>query len=222
MLWGQLPRLGNSARTSLAIAPLLPVIVASLYFTRDLYWSPGYPVRIPWDQIPEIPPVSSQEAASLRADMALAAPILEGEVADDAAMNSAVDAGSAVSSEMATDDGNRTGMETNGNNARSALPGVLPLSFDLIANPDAGGMIQVRKSVSFNQQSLGMLSVRIDEGSRVFVSRVDMGRLFPESQRPPRSWQDEYVLLSQVRTAGIDLRYDPTADQFVLRDDTPN
>lgn len=83
-------------------------------------------------------------------------------------------------------------------------------------------ILEVRKPVSLGEQSLGTLTVRIDDASRVYVSVLDMARQFPEALRPPRSWHNEYVLLSQVRVAGIDLRYNPTADQFILQESPAN
>lgn len=218
MRWGQLRRLKGWAKAGLAISPLLPAILGSLYFSRDLHWSAGYPVRIPWDQIPVILPDPRPGATWPGQSLTLALPILVEEEAIDASLESEADANLAASAGSAVN----ASKDANGLQARSALPGIMPLSFDLVANPEADGILEVRKPVSFSQQSLGTLTVRIDDASRIYVSRVDMARQFPESLRPPRSWEDEYVLLSQVRAAGIDLRYDPTADQFVLRDDTAN
>lgn len=217
---GLMPRLRGAARTGLAIAPLVPVVLASLYFSGQLPWSPGYPVRIAWDEIPVIVADAPQGSGLASGNMGLTLPMLAEEAAQEASLALGEETDPATEADLAGPAGERDGQVVFGTPAGRAVPGVMPLSFSLAANPDAGGILQVRKAVSFNQQSLGNLSVRIDEAARVYVSVPEMGRMFPESLRPPRSWQDEFVLLSRVREAGIDLRYDPTADRFILRDDT--
>lgn len=214
MEWGKFQRLEPSAKTCLAIVPLLPVLVASLYFSGSLRWSPEYPVRMSWDEIPVIRPDSSRAAGLSGDQLARALPDLIGEDAQGDTLAADANANLVAGEDPAATGGDGDAAQ---DQARNALPGIIQLSFNLAANPAADGMLQVRKSVAYNQQALGVLSVRIDDASRVFVSRVDMVRMFPEALQPPQSWQDEYVQLSQVRAAGIDLRYDPTADQFILR-----
>ena len=222
MSWGQLRRLKGWARAGLAISPLLPVILASLYFSRDLYWSPGYPVRIPWDQIPVIQPDLRRENTWPGHNQSLAMPILLEQEAIDASLESEANANLAVKAGSAVNAGGVSTADANGLQTPGALPGIMPLSFNLVGNPQAGGILEVRKPVSLGEQSLGTLTVRIDDASRVYVSILDMARQFPEALRPPRSWHSEYVLLSQVRAAGIDLRYNPTADQFILQESPAN
>jgi hypothetical protein len=94
--------------------------------------------------------------------------------------------------------------------------GYMPLSFDLGGSAEASDSLQVNKPVEFEQRVLGNVAVRIDVGSRIYVSRADLGRILPDGMSAPAS-ADNYVLLTRLRQSGLDLRYDPIRDRFVLR-----
>lgn len=100
--------------------------------------------------------------------------------------------------------------------AAASRLGYMPLTFDLGGSAEASDSLQVNKPVEFEQRVLGNVAVRIDVGSRIYVSRADLGRILPEGMAAPAS-ADNYVLLSRLRQSGLDLRYDPVRDRFVLR-----
>lgn len=94
--------------------------------------------------------------------------------------------------------------------------GFIPSTFDLGGSAEASDSLQVNKPVEFEQRVLGEVAVRIDVGSRIYVSRADLDRILPDGMTAPAS-ADSYVLLSRLRQGGLDLRYDPIRDRFVLR-----
>ena len=96
--------------------------------------------------------------------------------------------------------------------------GILAVDFDLGGGPSGPGAIQVEKAVRFAGQNLGRIGIRIDASSSIYVSKADVMRVLPETHRPDRALEGEYVPLSLLRTAGVNLRYDPSNDVMVLNE----
>lgn len=95
---------------------------------------------------------------------------------------------------------------------------VLPLDFSLSAGPDQASALEVAKRLRLDDRELGILSVRIDEASRIFVSRTELARLLPGEAALPTGTAGDYILLRDLRRSGFDLRYDPVRDELVLRE----
>jgi hypothetical protein len=216
-------RLKTFVMAGLAILPIIAVFAASLYvpvYGKFFAGVSDYPVRVPLSELPPIWPRPAGDVSARILLNQLDAPVGEPALAQPlpaptgllvgiqaAAVSPAAtgDAPSPLTSPSSRDPGNL------------AAGGIMPVNFDIAGPADFDATLQVEKTVTFNDRPLGQLTVRIDEGARVYVSTAEMSEMFPEGLRPPGSWQ-EFVSLRQVRDAGIDLRYDPMADLLVLRD----
>lgn len=211
----------------LAISPIVAVFTASLYLpVSSKFFASGqdYPVRVRLIQLPDIwlrPPGDTSATLLLhQGDVTIddVASALPGTNPAEEVIGTPTELIPQGSASLA-----RPGLASlaAANTSSPAAGGIMPINFDIAGPADADATFQVSKTVIFNERSLGQLTVRIDEGARVYVSTAEMAGLFPEGLRPPQSWQ-EFVPLRQVRDAGIDLRYDPTADRMVLRDPLSN
>lgn len=100
--------------------------------------------------------------------------------------------------------------------SRPAL--TLPVDFDLAGGPDADNTLQLQMQVQHANRSLGRVEIRIDNTSAIFVSRREIGRIIPVRTRAFDALEGEFVLLTRLRDAGVDLRYDPVSDRLVLAD----
>lgn len=212
------------AMAGLAISPIIVVFAASLYLpvaSKFLARESDYPVRVRLIELPAIWPRAPGDPSAQILLNQQEAPVADLALAQPLPISSDLVAGMPTTV-IAQDPNPETRAQSM--NAATASPpasGIMAVNFDIAGPRDMEATLQVSKTVIFNDRPLGQLTVRIEEGARVYVSTAEMSGLFPEGLRPPRSWQ-EFVPLRQVREAGIDLRYDPTADRLVLRDSGSN
>lgn len=209
-------------------APLIPLVLlvlaagfAALYGTalklsraaRDY----GYVVDLDLREVEEI---TRQREASRRAPEASPAPVPDEEQDLPDAADMAADAAATGEPDAATPPGQPAAGTPAASRSASgepvSRPGFIPSTFDLGGSAEASDSLQVNKPVEFEQRVLGEVAVRIDVGSRIYVSRADLDRILPDGMTAPAS-ADSYVLLSRLRQGGLDLRYDPIRDRFVLR-----
>jgi len=107
----------------------------------------------------------------------------------------------------------------------SALMGI---DFDL-AKPDAvssaptlqpGSLVAVEKSVFANGSELGSLTVQIDPAAKPYLNRAELKELLDRAgvstARLDARGSAELLSFTNVREAGIDLRYDPVNDNIKL------
>ncbi|MES2698823.1 MAG: hypothetical protein V4647_04355 [Pseudomonadota bacterium] len=216
--------LKSFAWAGLAISPIAATFAAAIYFpVYETFFARGsaYPVRVQLIELPAIWPRAPGDASAQILLHQQETPVGDLALAQPLPTSTGVMPGMPLAA-LAPDPSPETRAPSM--TAATASPpanGIMPVNFDIAGPGDMDDTLQISKTVTFNERPLGQLTVRIEEGARVYVSTAEMSGLFPEGLRPPRSWQ-EFVPLRQVRDAGIDLRYDPTSDQLVLRDSGSN
>lgn len=94
--------------------------------------------------------------------------------------------------------------------------GMMDLDFDLAAGPEDDDTIQLQMQVQLGDDVLGPVEIRIDTNSSIYVAREDMLAILPVPVRAAERLEGEFVELASLRDAGVDLRYDATADRLVL------
>jgi hypothetical protein len=94
--------------------------------------------------------------------------------------------------------------------------GMMNLDFDLAAGPQDDDTIQLQMQVQHGDDLLGPVEIRIDTNSSIYVARKDMLAILPTPVRGAERLEGEFVELARLRDAGVNLRYDATADRLVL------
>ena len=210
------------------LVPLVLVLAAALYgplsqkhgWTRLPFFGRDYPVQLDLEEVTRLTLARDAQraeralhnAARERAyPLALIMPVTP---------SPEVDANQEAGSATVGGGQSLNASDVAGLQAGNAAPGrgFIALDFDLAGNGDLPGMLELSKSVQFENSDLGQIAIRIDDASRIFISSEDLMRVVPASLRPSRKPPVEFVPLQQLRDQGIDLRYDPLSDQFILRD----
>ncbi len=101
-------------------------------------------------------------------------------------------------------------------NATIGPGGMMDLDFDLAAGPEDDDTIHLQMQVQHGNNVLGPVEIRIDTNSSIYVARDEMLAILPAPVRAAERLEGEFVELASLRDAGVDLRYDATADRLVL------
>lgn len=92
------------------------------------------------------------------------------------------------------------------------------VTFDLGAGANAASTIEVRKTVRVNGADVGALTVRIDESARLYANGSQLSALLPPDSVKPAAAADQFLSFDQLRSAGVNIRYDPTQDKLMISD----
>lgn len=100
----------------------------------------------------------------------------------------------------------------------SGSPGVMAIDFDLEGGPNSASTLATSRDVQHDGEIVGQVNIRIDNNSAIYVAREDLLRTVPSVPIEVQQLQDEFILLSALRSSGVNLRYDPVSDKLVLVD----
>ncbi|GEM_PF-3389410 len=218
-------------KTAFLAIPLVFVLLAAIFAATPEEYRPaalsrlisGYPLHIELEEVEAITLVNdlAQERAERLAaerEEAELARTLRAQVPADPAMSEDETLSPDLEEEtaLANLDSSPDGLEDS--LAGSAPTGLIPIDFDLAGGPTADSTIRVEKEVRDAQGVLGRIEVRIDNNSSIFVSSDDVKDVLTEAEQESLSLQQDFIPLSELREGGVNLRYDPTEDRFVLFD----
>ncbi len=101
--------------------------------------------------------------------------------------------------------------------------GLLDVNFDLNAPGRLGGAaLDIRKDVRFNGTDAGKATIRVGNGSALFIARDDLRTLLVAAERTDLaenlsdSADGSFVGFDEVRQNGLNLRYDPLSDRILI------
>lgn len=95
---------------------------------------------------------------------------------------------------------------------------VLNLDFDLAAQMRRSHSLQAAKDVYSGERLIGRLDVHLDGVGRILVSVQQLEPGLREQAAARIESENSLVSLGALRAAGVDLRYDPLRDAFVLNE----
>lgn len=95
---------------------------------------------------------------------------------------------------------------------------MLQLDYDLVAGPGSDGSVQISRDLRRGSASLGALTLQIDRNAALYASRADLVRMLPTRAAQLQRLDGEFVPLSRLRQAGVNLRYDAARDELMLLD----
>jgi len=95
---------------------------------------------------------------------------------------------------------------------------VLDINYDLLAGPGSSGAVEISKRLRRGDASLGPLKLQVDRNAGLYASRADLARMLPARAAQIDRLDGDYLSLSRLREAGVNLRYDAAHDELVLQD----
>ncbi len=96
--------------------------------------------------------------------------------------------------------------------------GVLDIAYDLDAGPGSDGSVTISKRLRRNGASLGPLKLQVDRNSGLYASRADLARMLPAKAAQIDRLDGDFLSLSRLRQAGVNLRYDAARDELVVQE----
>jgi hypothetical protein len=100
----------------------------------------------------------------------------------------------------------------------SGLQGIMAIEFDLEGGPNSSSTVATSKDVQHEGQVIGQIGIRVDNNSAIYVARADVLRIVPSVPVDVERLEEDFILISTLRNAGVNLRYDPIGDSLVLAD----
>ncbi len=103
--------------------------------------------------------------------------------------------------------------------------GIIPVNFDIGTPGSAGEAVRgdaivVRKTVRIGTREVGSLPIHVDGRSRLLVDTADLRRMLARAGQDDTlkagAGKDGLQTFSELRSAGVDLRYDPNSDSVVM------
>ncbi len=95
---------------------------------------------------------------------------------------------------------------------------VMALNFDLAAEQRQSGRPSFTKDLYVGRQVAGAVDFQIDGLGRILVAVEQLDPQLQDRVNTSGDRQDRPLTLDELRIAGLDLRYDPLRDAFVLND----
>ena len=99
------------------------------------------------------------------------------------------------------------------------LPDAQQLVQDITITND--GMIEIEKALFYGQSQVGPIAIRIDDGAQLYLNSEQIRAVLSDNPNYARALdalpKSGFHSIQKMRDVGIDLRYNPTTDHFVLR-----
>lgn len=102
--------------------------------------------------------------------------------------------------------------------------GMMEVDFDLEGGADSSSAISVNKPVAVGGASGGKLAIRIDGAAQIFADRGQVAALIDgtdakTAEKVRTASGEDYLSFQKLRDLGVNIRYDPAADQIVIPTD---
>lgn len=218
----------EQARTAALGLPLVLVLLAALFAALPeryrLAGSPqfgaNYPIRI---DLGEVQVATEQRDLAERRAAASQSAILSGEVLVNPLLVTPIDAGeqaalASLPGESAADQSGSPNATPGLITRNSGLQGIMAIEFDLEGGPNSSSTVATSKDVQHEGQVIGQIGIRVDNNAAIYVARADVLRIVPSAPVEVQRLEEDFILISTLRNAGINLRYDPINDRLVLAD----
>ncbi len=222
----------EQARTAALTLPLLLVLLATLFAAlperyRLAGFSPfgsNYPIRIDLVEV---------QVATEQRDLAQRRAVTGGELGQDTNLSGEIMLNPLLVPIAETDGpeglaalSGATGADQSGSSntaptritGNSGLQGIMAIEFDLEGGPHSTSTVATSKEVLHDGQVIGQIGIRVDNNSAIYVAREDVLRIVPSPPVEVQRLEEDFILISSLRAAGVNLRYDPTGDRLVLAD----
>lgn len=218
----------EQARTAALGLPLLLVLLAALFAALpERYRLAGfpqfganYPIRI---DLGEVQVATEQRDLAQRRAASSQGTNLSGEILVNPLLVPSVESGEQAAltplpGESGADQSGAPSATTTLITRNSGLQGIMAIEFDLEGGPNSSSTVATSKDVQHQGEVIGQIGIRVDNNSAIYVAREDVLRIVPSVPAEVQRLEEDFILISTLRNAGVNLRYDPIGDRLVLAD----